>query len=144
MKNIFARSLFASALGLFVLTSLTRAADAPPPPAGEDQPPPPEGGPRGRRGGRMMVERLKEKLNLTAAQVEQIKAIFADQMQQFKALHEDTSIADDDKRAKAHSLREAGRQKIRAVLTVDQQTIFDTLPRPGRDGGPPPPPPPAN
>ncbi len=148
MKKSFARFLAASAFGLFSLLSVTRAQETPPPPpAGLDQPPPPPVG-GGRRRGARMLEGLKQKLSLTDAQFTQVKAIMKDEMQQLRALHDDDSATDDDKRAKAHAIRESGRQKVRALLTADQQKIFDTLPRPGRRGedGPPPPdaPPPAN
>ena len=87
-----------------------------------------------------MLEALKQKLSLTDAQFTQVKAIMKEEMPQLKALHDDDSLTDDDRRARAHAIRESGRQKIRALLTADQQKIFDTLPRPGRRGedGPPP------
>jgi periplasmic protein CpxP/Spy len=141
----------AVALGLTALSALPAMAQdpsAPPPP-----PPPGQGGPRG--GGRGMqghqVEFLTQKLNLTPDQVTQVKAIDADTMKQGRAVREDSTIADADKRSKMMDIHKASQDKIRALLTPDQQTKFDALQaemknrmggRRGGPGGPPPPPPP--
>jgi Spy/CpxP family protein refolding chaperone len=95
------------------------------------------------------VEILTTKLNLTPDQVTQVKAIDEDTWKQSKALREDTSIAGPDKRAKMMDLHKAATDKIRALLTPDQQTKFDALQaqmrerranHSGEDGPPPPPP----
>ena len=95
------------------------------------------------------VEFLTKKLNLTPDQVTQVKAIDADTMKQARALREDTSVADSDKRAKMMDIHKAAQEKIRALLTPDQQTKFDALQtqmrerrgnRGGGDGPPPAPP----
>jgi protein CpxP len=95
------------------------------------------------------VEFLTKKLDLTPDQVTQVKAIDADTWKQAKALHEDTTIADADKRSKMMEIHKASQEKIRALLTADQQTKLDALQsemrehRGNRGGGygPPPPPP---
>jgi Spy/CpxP family protein refolding chaperone len=91
------------------------------------------------------VEFLTQKLNLTPDQVTQVKAIDADTMKQMNALREDTSVAQQDKRAKMMDIRKASQGKIRALLTPDQQTKFDALETEMRgrmrdrgQGGPPP------
>ena len=70
---------------------------------------------------------------------------------QMKALREDTSIAGPDKRTKMMDIHKASQDKIRALLTADQQTKFDALQAEMRERrgeswwrtrGPPPPPPP--
>jgi Spy/CpxP family protein refolding chaperone len=107
-----------------------------------------------RYGGRGMgghqLEFLTKKLNLTPDQVTQVKAIDEDTWKQAKALHDDTSIAGPDKRAKMMDIHKASQEKIRALLTADQQTKFDALQAEMREhrenhgggqGGPPPPPP---
>jgi Spy/CpxP family protein refolding chaperone len=144
-KAILQVAIFA--LGLTVLSALpARAQDpsAPPPP------PPGQGGPRhgGMRGNQ--VDFLTKQLNLTPDQVTQVKAINEDTWKQMKALREDTSVAGPDKRAKMMDIHKASQDKIRGLLTADQQTKFDALQaqmrerreRHGGPGGPPPPPPP--
>jgi Spy/CpxP family protein refolding chaperone len=135
------------ALGLIALTALpTMAQDPSAPPPPQDQAGPRQGGPgRGNQ-----VEFLTKKLNLTADQVTQVKAIDEDAAKQSKAVREDTSVAGPDKRAKMMDIRKASQDKIRALLTDDQKTKFDALQaqmreRRGNRGdgdGPPPPPPP--
>jgi len=97
------------------------------------------------------VKFLTQKLNLTADQATQVKAIDEDAQKQSKAVREDTSIAGPDRRAKMMDIHKAAQDKIRALLTPDQQTKFDALQAQMRerrgnrgdgDGPPPPPPPP--
>jgi Spy/CpxP family protein refolding chaperone len=96
------------------------------------------------------VDFLTKKLNLTPDQVTQVKAIDEDAGKQMRALRDDTSTAGPDKRAKMMDIHKASQDKIRALLTPDQQTKFDALQaqmkeRRGNRGdgqGPPPPPPP--
>ena len=61
-------------------------------------------------------------------------AIIADTDGQLKALREDDTIANEDKRAKAQAIISAARGQIRAALTPAQQAIFDTLPTRGERG----------
>ena len=89
-----------------------------------------QGGPRdGGRGGMQghQIEFLTKKLNLTPDQVTQVKAIDADTWKQAKALREDTTTADADKRTKMMEIHKASQDKIRALLTDDQQTKFDAM-----------------
>jgi hypothetical protein len=51
-------------------------------------------------------------------------------------VHDDDSLAQDDKRAKMREIMTTTKPQIRAALTADQQKIFDALPTSG--GGPPP------
>jgi protein CpxP len=124
-------------------------ATAPPPPADQA----PAGGRRA--GAAAQMQRMKDKLNLTDDQVSQVKQIMKDQRSQGQALRQDDSLSNDDRRAKMQGLMKTTHDKIRALLTDDQQKIYDTMPMPGPgrrppgpppDGGdaPPPPPPPAN
>ena len=116
---------------------------------------PPPGGHMGPRGAGMQehqLEMLTKKLNLTPDQVTQVKAIDDDAVKQMQALRADTSVSRDDKRAKMMDIHKASQEKIRALLTPDQQTKYDALQAEmkaraqermqNRDGGAPPPPPP--
>jgi periplasmic protein CpxP/Spy len=138
------------ALGLTALSALPAMAQdpsAPPPPQGQ-------GGPQHGGPGHMeerQVDFLTKKLSLTPDQVTQVKAIDDDTWKQMKALREDTSTAGPDKRSKMMDIHKASQDKIRALLTADQQTKFDALQaemkehrgRRGGSGEAPPPPPPA-
>jgi Spy/CpxP family protein refolding chaperone len=138
------------AIGATALSALPAMAQDPsaPPPPSQDQAGPRQGGPGGGMRGNQ-VDFLTKKLNLTPDQVTQVKAIDADAMNQMKALHEDTSTAGPDKRAKMMDIHKTSQDKIRALLTDDQKTKFDALQaqtrqRRGDHGGgdgPPPPPP---
>jgi Spy/CpxP family protein refolding chaperone len=139
------RSFFMVVLAAAALPVMAQSSDsAPPPPAadGQDQAPPP---PRRSRAEHRLKE-LKAKLGLTDAQVQQIKDIFKTQMQQGRALREDDSLSDDDRRAKMMALMKSAHDQVRAILTPAQQQIFDTMPPAGMGprgrgpGGPPPPP----
>jgi protein CpxP len=129
------------AIGATALPAMAQEPAAPPPPP-QTQAGPERGGPgRGNQ-----VEFLTKKLNLTPDQVTQVKAIDEDSGKQMKALREDTSVAQQDKRAKMMDIRKASQGKIRALLTPDQQTKFDALETEMRgrmrdrgQGGPPPP-----
>jgi Spy/CpxP family protein refolding chaperone len=86
------------------------------------------GGPgkQGMRGGNF-ADRLTKELNLTPEQQTQIKPILEDTRSQMKALHEDTSLAPDQKKAKGKEIRDASNAKIKAFLTPDQQKKMDQM-----------------
>ena len=48
-------------------------------------------------------------------------------MTQMKAMHQDTSLSQDDRHAKMMSIHQASETKIRAVLNDDQKTKFDEM-----------------
>lgn len=81
----------------------------------------------GREGAEDPVKMLSEKLNLSEDQQTKVKAIFADQHQQMQAIRDDSSLSQDDKRSKMHSLRDATHAKIREVLNDDQKAKFDQM-----------------
>jgi periplasmic protein CpxP/Spy len=144
-----------SMLRVAVLAIGATALSAFPAMAQDPATPPPPGGQYGGHGGRgdmrgHQIEFLTKKLSLTPDQVTQVKAIDADTWKQSKAVHEDTTIADADKRSKMMDIHKASQDKIRALLTPDQQTKFDAMQAEmknrmgnrhgGGPGGPPPPP----
>jgi Spy/CpxP family protein refolding chaperone len=90
---------------------------------------PPPGG-RGAGGGRMQerqMEMMTRKLNLTADQQTQVKAINDDSMKQAMAVRNDTSLSQDDKRSKMMDIRKSSQDKIRGILTDDQKPKFDEM-----------------
>src|SRR5580658_2349758 len=137
MSFPFRSSVFALALASLATPALLRAQDAQtPPPDGQNQSEQPAPQPmRGRS--EHMIQQLQTKLGLSDGQVQQIKGIFKTQYQQMKALRDDDSLSDDDRRSKMMALRQSVRGQIRALLTPDQQKTFDTLPSGGRPHGPP-------
>jgi hypothetical protein len=140
-------SLFSAALlsaGIALSLAQARADDpssppAPPPapaspdapPADGTQPPPPH---HRRMRPAFVLGELTQKLSLTPDQQKTVGAIIADSDGQLKALREDDTIANEDKRAKAQAIISAARGQIRAALTQAQQAIFDTLPTHGERG----------
>lgn len=87
----------------------------------------PQGGSEthGKRGD--MTAMLTKRLNLTPDQQTQVKAINDDSRSQMMALRNDTSTPQADKRAKMMDIRKSSDDKIRAILTPDQQTKFDAM-----------------
>jgi Spy/CpxP family protein refolding chaperone len=84
-------------------------------------------GPRGRNMQAQQLEMLTQKLNLTADQQTQVKAIDEDTGKQMMAVRNDTSLSQDDKRTKMMGIRKSSQDKIRAILTDDQKTKYDAM-----------------
>ena len=70
-------------------------------------------------------EMLVKELNLTADQKPQVKAIFDEMRPKMKAIMDDQSLSKEDKGAKFKELRTASNTKIKALLTPEQQKLFD-------------------
>lgn len=105
MKSFKRKMLYASVTGLcllFATAAPVMAQDAPPPPYGNR-------GPGGPRGGDHMADRLAQRLNLSADQTAQVKAIQS------------------DTRAQEMALRKGEMDKIRALLNDDQRAKFDQM-----------------
>jgi hypothetical protein len=100
---------------------------------------------RGHGQGRRMdpdraAARMQKQLNLSDDQVAKIKPILADQQQQMDALRADTSLSQDDRRAKAKSIMQGGNSKIEGVLTDQQKQQWQQMKsqareRHGKGGG---------
>jgi Spy/CpxP family protein refolding chaperone len=156
MKPTFKIAVIAAGFAVAAWPAL-RAADESTP----AQPPPPpaagggDNGPEGRphhwqRDPTEQAQHLKQALDLTQGQFNQVLAIFKDAGAQRQAITNDDSLSRNDIRAKSREIMNGSQAKIRALLTPEQQKKFDAMPRPGwngRNGGPghknPPPPPPA-
>jgi Spy/CpxP family protein refolding chaperone len=63
-----------------------------------------------------------ESLNLTDDQKPKVKDIFADAKSKRQAVFSDSSLTDDQKKAKMKELHEGTMAKLNEVLTPDQQT----------------------
>ena len=67
---------------------------------------------------------LTKTLNLTSDQQAKIKPMLDQEQQTMMSMHQDTSMSQQDKWAKAKSIREGTNDQIKSVLTPDQQTKF--------------------
>lgn len=124
-------------------------ADEPPagPPSGEHGP-----RPAGRKMREHRMKMLEEKLQITAAQKDQIKAIWDKAEAQGKALRDEAVLDREARREKMGEILRTTHEQVRAVLTPDQQKTFDAMPpeergrrgpRPGASDKPADVPPPA-
>jgi len=129
MKYTLKISLAALLLGLS-MTSLLRADDqtvpvqplpATTPGEGEKPPHPHMMNPQ------RMLQAMSEKLNLTDDQKAKILPLLQAQADQLTALHNDTSLADDERREKARAIMQSTRGQIRGLLTPDQQEKIKDL-----------------
>lgn len=109
--------------------------------AGQGQGQGPGKGPSGKQGegqGANPGERLQQlvqHLELTPAQVEQLRPIMVANMQEMRSLRQDGALQGKALREKAQALREENRLAVRAILTPEQQAKFDAMPQRG-PGGP--------
>lgn len=103
-------------LGMVAAMSVTVAqakqAAAPAQAAGNER-----GGMRGER-----LQAAVESLNLTDDQKPKVKDIFADAKSKRQAVFSDSSLTDDQKKAKMKELHDGTMSKLNEVLTPDQQT----------------------
>ena len=84
---------------------------------------------RGDRHGDMKEheEKLAQELNLTADQKTKVQGIMKDTGAQMRAIHQDTSLPEDQREAKLKALHESTHSQINALLTPDQQTKFTAM-----------------
>ena len=71
--------------------------------------------------------RLAKHLGLSDDQSAKITTILQNQQQQLSALRGDSSLSQDDRRAKMHSIRQDTDTQINAVLTPAQQTQYANM-----------------
>jgi Spy/CpxP family protein refolding chaperone len=111
MKKLLLILSFA-ALGSLALPSLSTAE----PEKSEKQ----EG--RGGRGNpEERLARMKEHLKLTDEQAEKVKAIMEKGREEGRAIREDKSASDEDRRSKMKEFRKSQMEQIDAVLTPEQR-----------------------
>jgi len=67
------------------------------------------------------LEEMSKQLNLTDDQRAKLKPILQDEVQQLQAVHNDASLSQDQKKAKAKEIHAASKPQINSVLTPDQQ-----------------------
>jgi Spy/CpxP family protein refolding chaperone len=144
-------------LGILAMGSAMAQDQAPPPPPAGEMGPPAGGGPRGMMDPGRRADRMKHELNLTDDQTAQVKSILEDGRTKMEAIHSNSSLSRDDRRAQMMSIHKAQDDRIEALLTPDQKTKFEAMQEqmrermrggqggpPAGDTAPPPPPPPQN
>jgi Spy/CpxP family protein refolding chaperone len=107
---------------------------------------PPAGGRPGGPGarGRMNFETIATQLALTDEQKTKAKPIFEEMQQKMMALRQDTTLSQEDRRAKMKEIRDAATAKLKEVpLTQEQLDKWAKMGQgnrrpPGGAGGPPP------
>jgi Spy/CpxP family protein refolding chaperone len=67
------------------------------------------------------LEWLSQQLNLTEDQKKQLKPVLAGEFKQMRAVGEDVSLTQDQKREKMKQIHEASRPQVQAILTPEQQ-----------------------
>lgn len=122
-------------LGLSLMTGVAFAQTSgttTPPPGTQDQSGMHSGMGRHHRGDRHgdmkeHEEKLTKELNLTADQQTKVQGIMKDTGAQMRAIHQDTSLTEDQREVKLKALHESTHSKINAVLTPEQQTKFTAM-----------------
>jgi len=73
------------------------------------------------------VQHLTKKLNLTDDQQTKVKSILENQQSEANSLRQDTSLSQQDRRAKFMQIHQTTQQSIRDVLTDEQKAKFDQM-----------------
>jgi hypothetical protein len=82
------------------------------------------------------TEMLTKKLKLTADQQPKVQEVLKSEHSQMEALHNDSSMSRDDRRAKMMDIHKASGDQVRALLDATQQKKWDEMQsrREGRHG----------
>lgn len=81
------------------------------------------------------LDNMKSSLSLTDDQVTKIKAIYEETRPAMQALRDDSSLSQDDRRAKMREIRDQINEKVGAVLTPEQKTKWEEQRRSRQGGG---------
>jgi protein CpxP len=104
---------------LIALGPIARADDAPAAPA-----PGADAGTNGPAGGRpnmrAQMEKLFTAISATDEQKEKLKPIFKERNEKFKALRDDTSLSQEDRKSKRQEIIKDINAKVKDVLSADQ------------------------
>jgi Spy/CpxP family protein refolding chaperone len=104
---------------------------------------PAAGAPPGARG-RMNFDSIATQLALTDDQKPKVKPVIEEMQQKMADLRKDTSVAQEDRRAKMKEIRDAATAKLKDILTPEQLDKWTKMQQPGNRrppggaGGPPP------
>jgi hypothetical protein len=73
-----------------------------------------------KHGGRRNLERMKKELNLTDEQVNTLKKNHEDMAQKFKAIREDKSLTEDQKKAEMKAFKKQQHESLKSILSAEQ------------------------
>ena len=73
------------------------------------------------------LDHMSQMLNLTDDQKTKIKPILEDSTKQMQQLRQDTSLSEQDRKARKRSIKENTHAQIRQVLTPEQQAKMDQM-----------------
>ena len=112
--NITKTLMLASVVAAGLMTGQTlQAQDAP-----KDKPAGAPGGGPAMRGPNM--DQIAKELNLTEDQKTKVKAAQEERMQKARAIRQDSTISQEDRRAKMKEIQDAFTAKMKEILTPDQ------------------------
>ena len=77
--------------------------------------------------GKRRMEMMAKKLNLTQDQQDKLKPIFEKQREQAKAIKNDSSLNEDQKKEKFQALRQDTMSQVNGILTPEQQQQWQQL-----------------
>jgi len=86
-----------------------------------------EHGQRFRQDKQKHMDRMKKELNLTDEQSAAVEKSFGESMQKMKAVHDDKTLSDDQKKAQFKTLHEQQEANLKTILTPDQWNKFQEL-----------------
>jgi hypothetical protein len=138
MSNFSRKAWITSLLALFLSIPLWSVAqDQDTPPQQEQGTPQEDQGSQGHEGrhghARMMsspeqrLEHMSKALNLTDDQKEKIKPMLQDEASKMQALHSDSSLSQQDRRAKFMQIHQQTLDQMKTVLNSDQQKKLEQM-----------------
>jgi Spy/CpxP family protein refolding chaperone len=86
-----------------------------------------EHGDRFRQDKHNRMDRMKKELNLTDDQSAALQKSFDENMQKMKAVHDDKSLTDDQKKTQLKTLHEQQQASMKSILTPDQWNKFQEM-----------------
>jgi protein CpxP len=89
----------------------------------------------GRPGMRQHFDKMAEDLKLTDEQKTKVQALFKSQAEKGRAIREDSSLTDAQKREKGKALREDMTKGMKEILTSEQFAQWEKMRPQGRPGG---------
>ena len=73
------------------------------------------------------LDKMFDEVKLTDDQKAKVKPVLKDEFEQFKAVRQDTSLSDTDKKAKYKSIHEATDAKLKTIMTPEQFSDWKKL-----------------
>jgi Spy/CpxP family protein refolding chaperone len=73
------------------------------------------------------LQHMTRQLNLSEAQQQQIKPILENESKQMQALHEDSSLSQQDRMSKMMQIRQGTSEQIKPILNADQQQKYEQM-----------------